>query len=550
VTETPSRLDEAGSVGTPRPVRWPDDFPPTWSAVPARPILELLRPALVAGRNPFLYFEDGAELEGPAFLELLECFAGALNADIEVGDRVLLACSNRCEYLVAYFGIIAVRGSVVPVSPDIGPEDLHHVIEGAHCTVAIVEPAASSTLDTVMSRCPSLRKVITIGQDEPHGLSHTYSDGSRLDLTQMHADVSDIIDIGFTSGTTGLPKALAGAHDEMLRYVDVTLRARRPDPDERVLVALQFHYGDPLVAILAAILTDTAVIAMRRFSVSRFWEVARRYQATQIVTIGSIPNLLLTAAPSPAERDHKIRGAISVGIPRDQHAVLESRFGFPWYEVYGSTESGPAIAMPREEAPKYVGTGALGIPYPDLNARLVDSSGAVVLGPGEGELELSGEIVFRGYEGNAEATAEVLHDGWLRSGDLMRRDERGVYYFAGRRKELIRRGGENVAPAEVEATLRLHPSVIDAAVVPVVDAVQGEEVKAYVQVRAGDPVSAAELADHCATNLAPFKVPRYIEVRTQDFPRTPSQRIVKSALTVNGQHDVTSAWDRGATRPN
>jgi carnitine-CoA ligase len=216
--------------------------------------------------------------------------------------------------------------------------------------------------------------------------------------------------------------------------------------------------------------------------------------------------------------------------------------------VYGSTESGPAIAMPYEEAPRYVGTGALGIPYPDLQARLVDPDGGVLEGPASGELELAGEIVFHGYEGNAAATAEVMHDDWYRTGDLMRRDQRGVFYFQGRRKELIRRGGENVAPAEVEAVLRLHPSVIDAAVVPVEDDLQGEEVKAYVQVRADDPVKPQDLVEHCAASLAPFKVPRYVEVRTEDFERTPSQRILKSALKIDGKHVVGGAWDRGAIR--
>jgi carnitine-CoA ligase len=532
--------------GTQEAMRWPVDFPPTWSAVPRRPVFEVIGPALRAGTDPFVYFEDGVQMTGTRFYELVAKVAGGLRDRVDVGDRVLLACGNRCEFLIAYFAIVAVRGAVVPVGPGIGPEDAHHVIDGAGCTIAIVEPEAAATINALAAECPTLREAITIGDDEPEGLRQLYDAINPVDLRRTGAEVDDIIDVGFTSGTTGLPKSLPGGHDELLRYVDIRLRSRTSAPEDRLLVALQFHYGDPLVLILEAILTGSAVIAMRRFSVSRFWEVAREFGATQILTIGSIPNLLLTAPPSPADRDHVIRSATAVGIPRDQHATLESRFGFPWYEAYGSTESGPAIAMPRDEAPAYVGTGALGIPYPDIRARLVDTAGETIDGPGEGELELSGEIVFRGYEANPEATAEVTHDGWLRTGDLMRRDLRGVYYFSGRRKELIRRGGENVAPAEVEAVLRLHPSVIDAAVVPVADELQGEEIKAYVQVRPGDPVSPGELAEHCATRLARFKVPRYVELRTEPFERTPSQRILKSALKVDGEHAVNGVWDRRA----
>jgi crotonobetaine/carnitine-CoA ligase len=239
-----------------------------------------------------------------------------------------------------------------------------------------------------------------------------------------------------------------------------------------------------------------------------------------------------------------VRSALAIGIPKDAHAILEERFGFPWREGYGSSESGPAIAMPAHVGAEFVGTGALGVPYPDVRARLVDADGEALEGPAEGELELSGAILFRGYLNDPAATAEVMHDGWFRTGDVMRRDERGVFYFAGRRKELIRRGGENVAPAEVEAVIRLHDAVIDAAVVPVDDAIHGQEVKAYVQVRPAMDIEPAAIADLCTRHLARFKVPRYVELRTDPFPRTPSQRVRKQALMVDGKHTVDQAWDR------
>jgi crotonobetaine/carnitine-CoA ligase len=200
--------------------------------------------------------------------------------------------------------------------------------------------------------------------------------------------------------------------------------------------------------------------------------------------------------------------------------------------------------MPAHRAAEFVGTGALGIPYPDVEARLVDENGNELAGAAVGELEMRGQITFEGYVNNPEATAEVMHDGWLRSGDIMRRDERGVYYFQGRRKELIRRSGINVAPAEVEGVLRLHPDVLDAAVVPVEDEVMGEEIKAYVELVDGAVFRPEELAAHCSARLNKHKVPRYIEQRTEPFPRTPTQRIPKTQLMVDGRHTVDHAWDR------
>lgn len=527
-----------------KPITWDGHLSKAWSAVPLRPVLESLGPALAQNGRPLVIFDDGVAVTGTELLDRIERFAGVLKKLVVSGERVLLACGNRAEYLVAYFGILANRCAVVAVNPGLGSHDMAHAINGVSCALAVADVDAAATVEAVLGNCPSLRSVLRIDGPEPGGLSHLEQDGDRVLLRDVRADLADLIDIGYTSGTTGLPKALAGDHTELLRYVDVALRAHPPALDERTLLGLQFHYGDPLASTVAAALSHTSVVVMRRFSVSRFWPTAKRFGATRIVTIGSIPNLLLATPPSTADRDHRVRSALAIGIPKDAHAILEERFGFPWREGYGSSESGPAIAMPPHAAIEFVGTGALGVPLPDIRARLVDAQGHELEGPAEGELELAGAILFRGYLNDPEATAEVMHDEWFRTGDIMRRDEHGVYYFLGRRKELIRRGGENVAPAEVEAVLRLHDAVIDAAVVPVPDPLRGEEIKAYVQVRPGADIGPAALADFCADHLARFKVPRYVELRTDPFPRTPSQRVRKHALTVDGEHTVDNAWDR------
>ena len=253
--------------------------------------------------------------------------------------------------------------------------------------------------------------------------------------------------------------------------------------------------------------------------------------------------MLLNSVPSPDDRAHGVREAVAVAVPRARHAELEERFGFPWREVYGSSETGPAIAMPAEHGHRFVGTGALGIPYPDVEARLVDERGEVILGEGIGELQVRGEIVFSGYVGHPEATAEVMDGDWLRSGDILRRDRHGVYYFEGRSKELVRRSGINIAPAEIESVLRLHPSVEDVAVVPVPDAVMGEEIKAYVKLVDGTTWEPAELLRFAAARLSRQKLPRYLEQRAEPFPRTETQRIPKAKLMVDGKHRVDLCWD-------
>ncbi|MEV5827963.1 AMP-binding protein [Spirillospora sp. NPDC052242] len=528
------------------PVAWPEDFPGTWQGCPREPLLTVLGHGIdIHGDRPVLLFEDGFTITGHELRERAERLAGLLARYLGVGDRVALAVGNRAEFVIAYLAVLANRAVIVSLSPRTGPHDARYAIEDSGCVLAITDEDSHDVLAALVEEAPPLRTVIKVDGPEPAGFDRLMNGVEPVRFADVSARVDELVDIGYTSGTTGLPKALAGDHVETLRYIDVHLRRSRLSQEtDRLLMPLQLHYGDPLYFLFAAMCSGGSLVLMRRFSATRFWDVARSTGATAILTIGSVPQMLLSRPESPADRDHSIRHAVALAIPPDRHAELERRFGFPWTEAYGSSESGPAISMPPHVAHEFVGTGALGIPLPDIRARLVDVNGAIVEGPGSGELELGGEVTFGGYLNDPEATAEVLHDGWLRTGDLMRRDERGVYYFQGRRKEVIRRSGVNVAPAEVEAVLRRHSSVLDAAVVPVQDEVMGEEIKAYVELIPGAAFAPAELVRFCAERLTPPKVPRYIEHRTSPFPRTPSQRIPKKELMIDDAHTTTHAWDR------
>lgn len=529
---------------TPRiDVGWPAELAPPWSAVAHTTLLEFLVPRLA--KDPDLatvIFDDGQTLTCGHLLDRAARLAGGLTGLINPGDRVGLAIGNRSEFLVAYLAILGHRGTVVTLSPGIGPRDAAHVLRDSACVVVIAEPSAADIIESVRAECPALQRIWAVSDGEPDGLAEYYD--APLDLSAVEAEIADLTDVGYTSGTTGMPKALPGRSRELLRYTDVFLRICDFGPHDRILCPLQFYYGDPLWLLFASLEVGVPLVVMRKFSVSRFFAVAREHDVTVLLSVGAIPNLLLSAPPGPQDRDHRIRLAIGVGIPRDQHRELDERFGFPWIEYYGSSESGPAIAMPRRCAEEYVGTGALGFPLPDVPARLVDPDGHQVDGPGGGELELGGAVLFEGYLNNPAATAEIWDGQWLRTGDLVRRDVDGAYYFAGRRKELIRRGGENLSPAEVEATLRLHPAVVDVAVVPVDDPLRGEEVKAYVQVTNGHAFDPVALAAFARERLSAFKVPRYFEHRVEPFPRTPSQRIPKNELKVDGRHTTYGAWDR------
>jgi crotonobetaine/carnitine-CoA ligase len=203
--------------------------------------------------------------------------------------------------------------------------------------------------------------------------------------------------------------------------------------------------------------------------------------------------------------------------------------------------------MPLEYAESMIGSGSIGIPVPEVEVKIVnDDSVEVPLGSA-GEFWVKGPGMFRGYLNRPEATMEVIVDGWFRTGDLGRADERGFLYFLGRKKDIIRRSGQNLAAAEVEDVLRSHPKILDAAVIPVPDRERGEEVKAYLLLIEGETpegLPPEEVVRFCDERLARYKVPRYIEYRTLDFARTPSMRVRKELLKAERPDLTAGCWDR------
>jgi crotonobetaine/carnitine-CoA ligase len=336
-------------------------------------------------------------------------------------------------------------------------------------------------------------------------------------------------------------------HEWWLRTVDVLLRRVPQSPSDRVLCCLQFFYSDPGHLLLECLATGGALVVMRRFSVSRFWDVVRDHQVTLMLSFSSIPLFLLKAEPDPRDRDSKVRVARHVAMPPDLHRRVVERWGFPWIDGYGITEGNIVTCMPLEYADEMTGTGAIGIPAPEVEVRLIDDDGADVPAGATGEFLVRGPGMFRGYLNRPEATAEARPDGWLRTGDLGRQDDRGFLYFMGRKKDVIRRSGQNLTAAEVEDALRAHPMIVDAAVIPVPDRERGEEVKAYVLLADGKTESdlpGGEIVRFCADRLAWYKVPRYVEYRATDFPRTPSMRVRKEVLKAEHPDPAEGCWDR------
>jgi crotonobetaine/carnitine-CoA ligase len=515
------------------------------SSAPGRDLIEVVRDACRTDPDvPALIFEDGVSISRRRLWAETESFAGYLGSRIGPGDRVAVMMPNRAEFMIAWLAVAACRGILVALNPAARSHDAGHVLRDSAARIAVVDAAYSGLFAELQPDCPELAEIIVAAGGEPGGLSAYAGPGLRERPDEARGDLTNIF---YTSGTTGPPKGCAVGHDYWIRFADLMADRFSFTAADRMICCLQFFYNDPPWMLLLALRAGTSMVAMRRFSVSRYWNVVRDHDVTVLFGIASTASLLLKAPASDDDTRHKVRLSVQVGVPAPLHQDLVDRWGVPWVEAYGLTETGVIVSMPLERAEQMIGSGSIGVPCPGAHVRVVGPDGIECSDDQPGEIVVRAPGLFRGYLNRPEATAETFRGGWLHTGDLGRRDAAGYLYFVGRIKDVIRRAGENIAAAEVETVLRSHPGVLEVAAVPVPDDVLGEEVKVHILLGNGHhrgSVPPAELIAFCAGRLARYKVPRYVEYRAEDFDRTPSMRVKKEGLDRSAEPG--RVWDRSA----
>lgn len=519
-----------------------------WSAANKETIVELVADACADAPDRLaIVFEDGVAITRADYVRRVERFAGYLSTRVQPGDRVAIMLGNRVEFLIAWIAVAANRAVLVSMNPALREHDARHILRDSGACLLIADDELRQMLTGLQADCPDLRDVIYVRGTEPDGLD-AYAGRDGFPIMADRSLRTDGVNVYYTSGTTGPPKGCLVSHEYWLRYVDLYLRLYGMSAEDRILCCLQFYYNDPPWQFLTSLLVGSTLVAMRRFSVSRFWQVVCKYGVTQAFGIASIPMLLLKASPNDAKQAHKVRFGMQIGMPPSIHRTCVDRWGFPWVEGYGLTETGLVVSMPLDCADEMTGSGSIGLACPEAVLRVADESDREVPRGEIGEIQVATTTpgLMIGYLNAPEATTEMNRGGWVHTGDLGTMDDRGFLYFRGRSKDMVRRSGENVAAPEVEEVLRLHPGVLDAAVVPVPDDIRGEEVGAYVRLVSDAPLKAVSpeaLIGFCSERLASYKVPRYIAYRSQDFPRTPSMRIRKEELRKEGD-EAPSWWDR------
>jgi acyl-CoA synthetase (AMP-forming)/AMP-acid ligase II len=444
---------------------------------------------------------------------------------VERGDRVALFLPNEPAFPATWLAILRLGAVAVPIAAASRESDLVHMLAESQARMLVTTPDRIPAASRAQSEAPTLREVLAFDE-----LSATALGGVEA-VDTLPDRPADLASLQFTSGTTGVPKACMLTHDYWLRLGWQASGYAELRAGDVVLTAQAYSYLDPQWMTVMCLVAGVPLVVLPRFSASRFWSSVREHEASFLYLIGSMPLLLLKQPAHPADRDHRVRLVLCSGIVPELHAELEQRWGVPWREAYGMTETGVDLVVTAADTGS-VGTGAVGGPTPTKEVRVVDADGSELAPGAHGELQVRGRPMMLGYWNRPEETAAVLRDGWLSTGDLAHSDAQGYYYLAGRLKDMVRRGGENISSAEVEGVLGRHPLVLDAAVVPVPDPLWGEEVMAFVQLRPGAAPSralAGELREHVLERLARFKAPRYVGFVNR-LPRTPSERIAKHLL--------------------
>jgi carnitine-CoA ligase len=441
----------------------------------------------------WLLHEDATFTYAQAHARIGRALAALGERDVGPGDRVFATAANRPEYVFLWLAAMYLGAIYAAVDPRSTEAELAGL-------VGQVEPKLVVDDETVGD-------LFAADAPAPSGPGPARPD-----------DVAVLIP---TSGTTGRSKLVAQTHRAYAMAGEGFPWWLELTADDRLMTSLPlFHLNAPAYSILGSVAARASVVLLPGFSASTFIESARRYGATQFNSIGAMLEILMRRPEQPNDTDNPLRLCYTGPSPTEERQLeIEARFGLRIVCGYAMSETTYGTVWRRGTRPY----GTLGSvrQHPTLGEV---NEGRVV----DGELQLRNPAIMKGYWGMPEETSRVLlPDGWLRTGDLVRDNGDGTYTFIGRQKEVIRRRGENVAPAEIEEALMSHPDVVEAAVIGVPSELTEEEIKGFVVVREGADL--AGIRDWSAGRLTRFKVPRYLEA-VGELPHTATGRVAKHRL--------------------
>ncbi|HEY3304317.1 MAG TPA: AMP-binding protein [Candidatus Binatia bacterium] len=503
-------------------------------------------------KNPLLISKDGRFTYGDFQQEVYRVANAFLRLGVCKGDKVAVLLSNCPEFLLAVFAAAEIGAVFVPINTAFSADEVGYVLDHADSGCLITERSYLALIDRVRDRCPQLKRVIALGKKSEPGcfgwdeLLHGASD--KAPAIAVQAD--DLVSITYTSGTTDRPKGVMLTQFTYAFAPQKRAEALGWNERDRALVMLPLFHVNALCHIaLAMISVGGSLVLREKFSASHFWDEVREYGVTTSSLMRTIPTILLNQPERSDDSQNPLRLAVAL-LPPDLHLRFEQRFDLTVVGSYSLTEDILSVLGPTAKTKRKLGSCGLPAAPEAHRLRITDEAGND-LPPGKlGEIVKQSPAVMRGYYKNPAATAEALREGWLYTGDLGYIDDDGFLYFIDRKKDMIKRGDENVSAEEVERVLNSHPQIAESAVVGVADPIRQEEIKACVVLKppaTAETVSPEAIWSFCRERLAAFKVPRYIEYH-DSLPKTSSVKVQKSLLREEAKAGPHAVFDRQAPK--
>ncbi len=459
---------------------------------------------------------------------------------VRPGDRIGVMSRNHPSTVVTLFALARLGAVMVPVNPDYRATEAGYVLGHAQVSGVLCSPEALTTVREAVAGLTPTPWLLLNRED---------AGGGGNDLPVLDAELAATNgavppDAGtpeapclfiYTSGTTGFPKGVMHGQRTLLLAGEGFVQRMYLQPDDRLLCLLpMFHINALFYSLAGALAAGATLILLPRFSAGTFWQDVARTSATEANTIAAVSNILLRRPRSEFVAGHRLRKIYGAPFSAETYEVFHREFGVPTLiEGYGMSEVPGALNNPFEGPHK---VGSMGRPstHPDptlqlAQLKIVDDDGHDLPDGRTGELVVKTPLVMQGYYRDPAQTAAAFRDGWFLTGDLAWRDPDGYFWFVARKKDIIRKRGENVSGAELDRVIESHPDVLQAAAIPVPDALGEDEILVAVVRRPSATLDEAAVAQWCRERLAAIKVPRYV-VFVDALPLTPTHRVAKYQL--------------------
>jgi crotonobetaine/carnitine-CoA ligase len=485
------------------------------------------RPAIRFARRALTYRELDAASDRTA--------ANLRASGVATGDRVAALLLNGPEFVLTWFGLAKLGAVFVPLNTALKGEILRYELADAAPRAAIVDRRLWPSYEPVRGAVGIGLEWIVDSEvpstgipEEPRPWAELERPATFDNPPEVHG--SDPAAILYTSGTTGPPKGAEIPHEKYLTTPrEIGLRSRLT-PESVLFSALPlFHCNAQEMTALTALEYDLTAAFDERFHATTFWEDAASFGATHVSLLISMINVLFKQPERATDRTHRVGTALTAGATKAVWPEFERRFDLSIIELYGMTECGCTTLM---NPPERVRVGSVGTPLGFVEADVVDDEDRPVAVDVRGELVVRPRApftMFLGYRNKPEKTVEAWRNLWFHTGDYVTRDADGYFYFVDRKKDVIRRRGENLAPYDVESVLNRHPAVFESVVIGVPSPLGEEDVKAFVQLKTGASATPKELFEFCVEHLPFFMVPRFLEFLVE-IPKTANQKAQRYVL--------------------